>query len=46
MLQIGTALIAAAQQGHLEVVKALVVHGAGVDFSDDGVRCFRPMVCH
>ncbi len=34
MLQHGTCLILAAQRGHLEVVKALVVHGADVDFSD------------
>ena len=38
MAQRGTPLIAACQSGKLDVVRALVAHGADVDFSDDMVR--------
>ena len=45
-LQRGTALITACQRGHLDVVKALLAHGAHVNFGDDKVRsvmyCYVP----
>ncbi len=36
-LQRGPALTTACQRGHLDVVKALLAHGAHVNFGDDKV---------
>ena len=36
-LQRGTALTTACQRGHLDVVKALLAHGAHVNLGDDKV---------
>ena len=45
-LQRGTALTTACQRGHLGVVKALLAHGAHVNFGDDKVPsvmyCYFP----
>ena len=36
-LQHGTALTTACQRGHLDIVKALLAHGAHVNLGDDKV---------